>query len=247
MHYCDSTYSTVMIWSDTRACSGLSSDWLCAAFSGLSLAGCRKMLKLCGETQEKMALELILFEFTIERDVVEPLYELAEVLTVDHNNHHLYHGHEDYTANLSHLQSYTSCENMIPMTMPACLSPISHTTEQTRVKCLCFIMWFHSGGNPQHPETKETFSKTGFGHGLGTHKVRAADWQCVWVSVSVCEESLCVIFKVLSFVCICVWKMICDLLVVSKTGSNSILCELTSLQHSTWMSLFDRPYCTVKI
>uniref|UniRef100_A0A8C7SH47 Rho GTPase-activating protein 44 n=1 Tax=Oncorhynchus mykiss TaxID=8022 RepID=A0A8C7SH47_ONCMY len=38
-----------------------------------------KMLKLCGETQEKMALELILFEFTIERDVVEPLYELAEV------------------------------------------------------------------------------------------------------------------------------------------------------------------------
>ncbi|KAK6329257.1 hypothetical protein J4Q44_G00012350 [Coregonus suidteri] len=38
-----------------------------------------KMLKLCGETQEKMAQELILFEFTIERDVVEPLYELAEV------------------------------------------------------------------------------------------------------------------------------------------------------------------------
>lgn len=57
----------------------MSSDWLCAAFSGLSLAGCRKMLKLCGETQEKMAQELILFEFTIDRDVVEPLYELAEV------------------------------------------------------------------------------------------------------------------------------------------------------------------------
>ncbi|XP_071248115.1 rho GTPase-activating protein 44-like isoform X2 [Salvelinus alpinus] len=38
-----------------------------------------KMLKLCGETQEKMAQELILFEFTIDRDVVEPLYELAEV------------------------------------------------------------------------------------------------------------------------------------------------------------------------
>ncbi|KAJ7987553.1 hypothetical protein DPEC_G00327680 [Dallia pectoralis] len=38
-----------------------------------------KMLKLCGETQEKMAQELILFEFTIERDVVDPLYELAEV------------------------------------------------------------------------------------------------------------------------------------------------------------------------
>ncbi|KAM6964419.1 rho GTPase-activating protein 44-like isoform 1-T1 [Tautogolabrus adspersus] len=38
-----------------------------------------KMLKLCGETQEQLAQELILFELTIERDVVEPLYELAEV------------------------------------------------------------------------------------------------------------------------------------------------------------------------
>ena len=37
------------------------------------------MLKLCGETQEKLAQELILFEFQIERDVVEPLYDLAEV------------------------------------------------------------------------------------------------------------------------------------------------------------------------
>lgn len=37
------------------------------------------MLKLCGETQEKLAHELILFELTIERDVVEPLYDLAEV------------------------------------------------------------------------------------------------------------------------------------------------------------------------
>ncbi|KAK1881600.1 Rho GTPase-activating protein 44 [Dissostichus eleginoides] len=39
----------------------------------------RKMLKLCGETQENLAHELILFELTIERDVVEPLYDLAEV------------------------------------------------------------------------------------------------------------------------------------------------------------------------
>ncbi|CAN9508803.1 unnamed protein product [Ophioblennius macclurei] len=38
-----------------------------------------KMLKLCGETQDKLAQELILFELTIERDVVEPLYDLAEV------------------------------------------------------------------------------------------------------------------------------------------------------------------------
>lgn len=37
------------------------------------------MLKLCGETEEKLAQELIQFEFQIERDVVEPLYVLAEV------------------------------------------------------------------------------------------------------------------------------------------------------------------------
>ncbi|XP_071329295.1 rho GTPase-activating protein 44 isoform X5 [Trachinotus anak] len=38
-----------------------------------------KMLKLCGETEERLAQELIQFEFQIERDVVEPLYMLAEV------------------------------------------------------------------------------------------------------------------------------------------------------------------------
>ncbi|XP_064170435.1 rho GTPase-activating protein 44-like isoform X2 [Anguilla rostrata] len=38
-----------------------------------------KMLKLCGDTEDKLAQELILFEFQIERDVVEPLYVLAEV------------------------------------------------------------------------------------------------------------------------------------------------------------------------
>ncbi|XP_041939892.1 rho GTPase-activating protein 44-like isoform X2 [Alosa sapidissima] len=38
-----------------------------------------KMLKLCGETQEKLAQELLLFELQIERDVVDPLYALAEV------------------------------------------------------------------------------------------------------------------------------------------------------------------------
>uniref|UniRef100_A0A3P8VT47 Rho GTPase-activating protein 44 n=1 Tax=Cynoglossus semilaevis TaxID=244447 RepID=A0A3P8VT47_CYNSE len=38
-----------------------------------------KMLKLCGETEEKLAQELIQFEFQIERDVVDPLYVLAEV------------------------------------------------------------------------------------------------------------------------------------------------------------------------
>ncbi|KAK5611116.1 Rho GTPase-activating protein 44 [Crenichthys baileyi] len=38
-----------------------------------------KMLKLCGETEEKLAQELLQFELQIERDVVEPLYVLAEV------------------------------------------------------------------------------------------------------------------------------------------------------------------------
>lgn len=37
------------------------------------------MLKLCGDTEEKLAQELLLFELQIERDVVEPLYMLAEV------------------------------------------------------------------------------------------------------------------------------------------------------------------------
>lgn len=46
---------------------------LCLAFTN------RKMLKLCGETEEKLAQELIQFEYQIERDVVEPLYVLAEV------------------------------------------------------------------------------------------------------------------------------------------------------------------------
>lgn len=37
------------------------------------------MLKLCGETEEKLAQELLQFELQTERDVVEPLYVLAEV------------------------------------------------------------------------------------------------------------------------------------------------------------------------
>ncbi|XP_019740392.1 rho GTPase-activating protein 44-like isoform X4 [Hippocampus comes] len=37
------------------------------------------MLKMCGETEEKLAQELMDFELQIERDVVEPLYALAEV------------------------------------------------------------------------------------------------------------------------------------------------------------------------
>ncbi|XP_061612168.1 rho GTPase-activating protein 44 isoform X6 [Phyllopteryx taeniolatus] len=38
-----------------------------------------KMLKLCGETQDKLSQELILFEVIIERDVMDPLYDLSEV------------------------------------------------------------------------------------------------------------------------------------------------------------------------
>ncbi|XP_053530869.1 rho GTPase-activating protein 44 isoform X7 [Ictalurus punctatus] len=37
-----------------------------------------KMLKLCGDTEEKLAQELIVFELQMERDVVDPLYVLAE-------------------------------------------------------------------------------------------------------------------------------------------------------------------------
>ncbi|KAM9296107.1 rho GTPase-activating protein 44 isoform 1-T1 [Gastrophryne carolinensis] len=38
-----------------------------------------KMLKLCGEAEDRLALELIHFEQEVERDVVEPLFVLAEV------------------------------------------------------------------------------------------------------------------------------------------------------------------------
>ncbi|XP_016341078.1 rho GTPase-activating protein 44-like [Sinocyclocheilus anshuiensis] len=37
------------------------------------------MLRICGETQDRLAQELLLFELQIERDVAEPLYTLAEV------------------------------------------------------------------------------------------------------------------------------------------------------------------------
>lgn len=51
----------------------------------LLLCGClcffsyRKMLKLCGEAEDKLAQELIHFELQVERDVIEPLFVLAEV------------------------------------------------------------------------------------------------------------------------------------------------------------------------
>lgn len=37
------------------------------------------MLKLCGEAEDKLAQELIHFELQVERDVIEPLFVLAEV------------------------------------------------------------------------------------------------------------------------------------------------------------------------
>ncbi|KAI6075581.1 Rho GTPase-activating protein 44 isoform X2 [Aix galericulata] len=40
---------------------------------------CRKMLRLCGEAEDKLAQELIQFELQVERDVIEPLFVLAEV------------------------------------------------------------------------------------------------------------------------------------------------------------------------
>ncbi|XP_073670978.1 rho GTPase-activating protein 44 isoform X6 [Paramisgurnus dabryanus] len=38
-----------------------------------------KMLKICGETQDKLAQELLLFELQTEQDVIDPLYTLAEI------------------------------------------------------------------------------------------------------------------------------------------------------------------------
>ena len=52
-------------------------------FSLASPSCCRKMLKLCGETEDKLAQELIHFELQVERDVIEPLFLLAEVSSGD--------------------------------------------------------------------------------------------------------------------------------------------------------------------
>ncbi|KAI4900937.1 hypothetical protein NFI96_015563, partial [Prochilodus magdalenae] len=38
-----------------------------------------KMLKLCGETQDQLSQELLLFEVQMEREVIDPLYTLSEV------------------------------------------------------------------------------------------------------------------------------------------------------------------------
>lgn len=51
-----------------------------------SVSSYSKMLKLCGDTEEKLAQELLVFEFQIERDVVEPLYVLAEVSMFSQSN-----------------------------------------------------------------------------------------------------------------------------------------------------------------
>lgn len=37
------------------------------------------MLRLCGEAEDRLAQELIHFELQVERDVIEPLFVLAEV------------------------------------------------------------------------------------------------------------------------------------------------------------------------
>lgn len=64
----------------------------------------RKMLKLCGETQDRLAQELILFEFTIERDVIEPLYDLAEVNTPGCNHPISFNWCPDHLVQLPALQ-----------------------------------------------------------------------------------------------------------------------------------------------
>jgi hypothetical protein len=53
--------------------------WRSRIFRMPSPLACRKMLKLCGETEDKLAQELIHFELQVERDVIEPLFLLAEV------------------------------------------------------------------------------------------------------------------------------------------------------------------------
>ncbi|NXL73478.1 RHG44 protein, partial [Leptocoma aspasia] len=65
-----------------RGCWGaLSLPWVSppAVPSRACPCPCRKMLRLCGEAEDKLAQELIHFELQVERDVIEPLFVLAEV------------------------------------------------------------------------------------------------------------------------------------------------------------------------
>uniref|UniRef100_A0A8C5IER9 BAR domain-containing protein n=1 Tax=Junco hyemalis TaxID=40217 RepID=A0A8C5IER9_JUNHY len=55
----------------TTLAQWLGLQWVCTAL------GC--MLRLCGEAEDKLAQELIHFELQVERDVIEPLFVLAEV------------------------------------------------------------------------------------------------------------------------------------------------------------------------
>lgn len=69
----------LLIWLLNSSLSSFTLVCVPTALDRLRIWPNRKMLKLCGETEEKLAQELIQFENQIERDVVEPLYVLAEV------------------------------------------------------------------------------------------------------------------------------------------------------------------------
>uniref|UniRef100_A0A672V4P5 BAR domain-containing protein n=1 Tax=Strigops habroptila TaxID=2489341 RepID=A0A672V4P5_STRHB len=53
--------------------------WQGSEAAGRAAALGQKMLRLCGEAEDKLAQELIHFELQVERDVIEPLFVLAEV------------------------------------------------------------------------------------------------------------------------------------------------------------------------
>lgn len=89
---------------------------------------CRKMLKLCGETQDRLAQELILFEFTIERDVIEPLYDLAEV----------------NTPGCNHPISFSWCPDHL-VQLPALQQPLSYMTFALLIGSLWLSSLFLSG------------------------------------------------------------------------------------------------------
>lgn len=115
------------------------------------------MLKLCGETQDKLAHELLLFELTIEGDVVEPLYDLAEVRKQTNPSRSYF---PLFSQQLFVTQWLIKSGEFIIQKIESTLSfpPLTPALVP-------------AGGNPKYPETEEALSQAGPGHGLSAHTV----------------------------------------------------------------------------
>lgn len=97
------------------------------------------MLKLCGEAEDKLAQELIHFELQVERDVIEPLFVLAEVrVNLCPGSFRAWFG-IDVNGSLADLRTVSICLGLI--------SSARYFTEELSRVCFQFIygdtVWFN--------------------------------------------------------------------------------------------------------